>query len=102
MCRPFGLSATPRRVTATFWVIDAPESLAIQSCREPDGVVAYQRLTSQLAVGRPPAHQLTLADLHPRAAASQRSDAGPPGLSSWLGSGAETVCAVRRCWFGRR
>jgi predicted glutamine amidotransferase len=38
MCRLFGLSATPRRVTATFWLIDAPDSLAVQSRREPDGV----------------------------------------------------------------
>ena len=38
MCRLFGLAATPRRVTATFWLIDAPDSLAVQSRREPDGV----------------------------------------------------------------
>jgi predicted glutamine amidotransferase len=37
MCRLFGLSAAPRRVTATFWPIDAPDSLAVQS-RQPDGV----------------------------------------------------------------
>jgi predicted glutamine amidotransferase len=38
MCRLFGLSAAPRRVTATFWLIDAPDSLAVQSRRQPDGV----------------------------------------------------------------
>jgi predicted glutamine amidotransferase len=38
MCRLFGLSAAPRRVAATFWLIDAPDSLAVQSRREPDGV----------------------------------------------------------------
>jgi glutamine amidotransferase len=38
MCRLFGLSAAPRRVTATFWLLDAPDSLATQSRREPDGV----------------------------------------------------------------
>ncbi len=38
MCRLFGLSAAPRYVTATFWLIDAPDSLAVQSRREPDGV----------------------------------------------------------------
>jgi len=38
MCRLFGLSAAPRRVTATFWLLDAPDSLAVQSRREPDGV----------------------------------------------------------------
>jgi predicted glutamine amidotransferase len=38
MCRLFGMSAVPRRVTATFWLIDAPDSLAVQSRHEPDGV----------------------------------------------------------------
>ena len=35
MCRLFGLSAAPGRVAATFWLIDAPDSLAVQSRREP-------------------------------------------------------------------
>jgi glutamine amidotransferase len=38
MCRLFGLSAAPHRVAATFWLLDAPDSLAAQSRREPDGV----------------------------------------------------------------
>lgn len=38
MCRLFGLSAAPQRITATFWLVDAPDSLAAQSHREPDGV----------------------------------------------------------------
>lgn len=37
MCRLFGLSAAPRRVRASFWLLDAPDSLAEQSRREPDG-----------------------------------------------------------------
>ncbi|MEV8436002.1 class II glutamine amidotransferase [Actinosynnema sp. NPDC051121] len=37
MCRLFGLSAAPRRVRATFWLVEAPDSLAQQSRREPDG-----------------------------------------------------------------
>lgn len=37
MCRLFGLSAAPRRVHATFWLLDAPDSIAQQSRREPDG-----------------------------------------------------------------
>ncbi|WP_019926045.1 class II glutamine amidotransferase [Nocardia sp. BMG111209] len=37
MCRLFGLSAGPHRVRATFWLLDAPDSLAAQSHREPDG-----------------------------------------------------------------
>jgi predicted glutamine amidotransferase len=38
MCRLFGLSAAPERITATFWLIGAPDSLTAQSHREPDGV----------------------------------------------------------------
>jgi len=37
MCRLFGLSAAPHRVHATFWLLEAPDSLAQQSRREPDG-----------------------------------------------------------------
>lgn len=38
MCRLFGLSAAPDRIHATFWLLDAPDSLARQSRAEPDGV----------------------------------------------------------------
>jgi len=37
MCRLFGLSAAPGQVRATFWLVEAPDSLARQSRREPDG-----------------------------------------------------------------
>src|SRR3984957_15386352 len=37
MCRLFGLSAGDRRVQATFWLLDAPDSLEEQSHRNPDG-----------------------------------------------------------------
>ncbi|MGN8132471.1 class II glutamine amidotransferase [Paenarthrobacter sp. 22069] len=37
MCRLFGLHAGSRPVHATFWLLDAPDSLAEQSRREPDG-----------------------------------------------------------------
>jgi len=37
MCRLFGMSAGEQRVRATFWLLDAPDSLSIQSHREPDG-----------------------------------------------------------------
>jgi glutamine amidotransferase len=38
MCRLFGMFAAPQRVRATFWLIDAPDSLVLQSRKEPDGV----------------------------------------------------------------
>jgi predicted glutamine amidotransferase len=37
MCRLFGMSAGPERAQATFWLLDAPDSLSVQSHREPDG-----------------------------------------------------------------
>jgi predicted glutamine amidotransferase len=37
MCRLFGLIGGDRRVRATFWLLEAPDSLAEQSRREPDG-----------------------------------------------------------------
>jgi predicted glutamine amidotransferase len=37
MCRLFGLHAGTRTVAATFWLIDAPDSLAAQSHHNPDG-----------------------------------------------------------------
>jgi predicted glutamine amidotransferase len=37
MCRLFGMSGGPSRVRATFWLLEAPDSLAAQSRREPDG-----------------------------------------------------------------
>jgi predicted glutamine amidotransferase len=37
MCRLFGMSAGEQRAHATFWLLDAPDSLSAQSHREPDG-----------------------------------------------------------------
>ncbi len=37
MCRLFGLHAGKNVVTATFWLLDAPDNLAEQSRRNPDG-----------------------------------------------------------------
>jgi predicted glutamine amidotransferase len=38
MCRLFGLSAGDHSVRATFWLLDAADSLAVQSRQQPDGV----------------------------------------------------------------
>jgi len=37
VCRLFGMSAGAQRAKATFWLLDAPDSLTAQSHREPDG-----------------------------------------------------------------
>jgi predicted glutamine amidotransferase len=38
MCRLFAMSNAPQRCHATFWLLDAPDSLTDQSHRDPDGV----------------------------------------------------------------
>ena len=37
MCRLFGMTAGERRTTATFWLLQAPDSIDAQSRRNPDG-----------------------------------------------------------------
>ncbi len=37
MCRLFGMTGGAERVRATFWLLEAPDSLSRQSRREPDG-----------------------------------------------------------------
>lgn len=37
MCRLFGMAAGEQRANATFWLLEAPDSLAKQSRHEPDG-----------------------------------------------------------------
>ena len=37
MCRLFGMSGGSEPVRATFWLLQAPDSLQQQSRREPDG-----------------------------------------------------------------
>jgi predicted glutamine amidotransferase len=37
VCRLFGLSGASERIQATFWLLEAPDSLTVQSRREPDG-----------------------------------------------------------------
>lgn len=57
MCRLFGLHAGPTPVAATFWLLDAPDSLAEQSHRNPDGV----GIGSFDAAGRPAVDKQPLA-----------------------------------------
>ena len=37
MCRLFGLHGGQRRIAATFWLLESPASLAVQSRTQPDG-----------------------------------------------------------------
>jgi predicted glutamine amidotransferase len=57
MCRLFGLHAGTSVVTATFWLLDAPDNLAEQSRRNPDG----SGLGVFDAQGRPQVHKQPIA-----------------------------------------
>jgi glutamine amidotransferase len=55
MCRLFGLAAGPERVRSTFWLLEAPDSLAQQSRREPDGTgVGYYGPDGRAVVAKQP------------------------------------------------
>lgn len=57
MCRLFGMSGGHRRIHATFWLLDAPDSLVLQSRAEPDGA----GLGVFAADGSPVVHRTPLA-----------------------------------------
>jgi predicted glutamine amidotransferase len=57
MCRLFGLHAGTNVVTATFWLLDAPDNLSEQSRRNPDG----SGLGVFDAQGRPQVHKQPIA-----------------------------------------
>lgn len=57
MCRLFGMTGGAEPVRATVWLLEAPDSLAVQSRREPDGtgLGIFDRQ------GRPVVHKLPIA-----------------------------------------
>jgi predicted glutamine amidotransferase len=57
MCRLFAMSGGPERLAATFWLLEAPDSIVRQSYREPDGT----GLGSYRADGRPRVSKQPLA-----------------------------------------
>src|SRR6476469_8687950 len=57
MCRLFGMSGGPRAVRATFWLLEAPDSLSEQSRRDPDGT----GIGAFAADGTPEIHRRPLA-----------------------------------------
>jgi predicted glutamine amidotransferase len=55
MCRLFGMSGGSEPVKATFWLLEAPDSLAQQSRREPDGTgIGYFTADGRPAVDKQP------------------------------------------------
>ncbi|MCS0637401.1 class II glutamine amidotransferase [Streptomyces sp. LP05-1] len=67
MCRLFGLSSAPRRTHATFWLLDAPDSLRGQSHRDPDGT----GLGHFAADGSPRVHKAPIAAFRDREFATE-------------------------------
>ncbi|MGW7524117.1 class II glutamine amidotransferase [Streptomyces sp. NPDC054783] len=67
MCRLFGLISSPLRTHATFWLLDAPDSLSVQSRREPDGT----GLGFFDADGTPEVHKAPIAAYEDRAFARE-------------------------------
>lgn len=70
MCRLFGLSAGGHRVQATFWLLDAPDSLRTQSHRNPDGT----GLGTFDEAGRPVIEKQPLAAFDDQAFATEAKD----------------------------
>lgn len=63
MCRLFAMSSAPERVHATFWLLDAQDSLTVQSRRDPDGTgLGYFN-----ADGTPVIHKAAIAAYEDRA-----------------------------------
>ena len=70
MCRLFAMSSAPRRVHATFWLLEAPDSLSAQSARNPDGT----GLGFFDAAGRPTVRKAPIAAHDDRAFAQEAKD----------------------------
>ncbi|WP_422935629.1 class II glutamine amidotransferase [Sinomonas sp. P47F7] len=70
MCRLFALHAGRTRARATFWLLDAPDSLREQSRREPDGT-GIGTFTAQ---GRPKVEKQAIAAWADRAFAREARD----------------------------
>lgn len=55
MCRLFGLTASPERVRASFWLLEAPDALVRQSERNPDGTgLGYFDADGQVVIDKEP------------------------------------------------
>jgi len=67
MCRLFAMTSAPQRVRATFWLLEAKDSLAVQSRRDPDGTgLGYFRPD-----GEPVLHKAPIAAYEDRAFAEE-------------------------------
>ena len=70
MCRLFGMTGGEEAVSASFWLLEAPESLSVQSRREPDG----SGLGVFGADGEPVVHKRPIAAYEDRGFAEEARD----------------------------
>ncbi len=87
VCRLFGMSAGGRRARATFWLFGAPDSLAEQSRREPDGT----------GLGRFDGHGAPHLSKQPIAAWGTRSSRARPARALPARSRPTSVSPRRAC-----
>ena len=90
MCRLFGLTAGTNRVKATFWLLDAPDSLEAQSRRNVDGTgLGYFGPDGGIVLDKQPEPGLSATG----------TSGGPPGRPShprsWPTSGGRRRAAGR-------
>jgi len=90
MCRLFGLTAGTARVNATFWLLDAPDSLRVQSHRNVDGAgLGYFGPGGELVLDKQP--EPAFGDQEFLRAARQAESSAFVAHVRWATAGGRTV-----------
>ena len=90
MCRLFGLTAGDNRVRATFWLLDAPDSLEVQSHRNADGAgLGYFGPDGEIVLDKQP--ESAFRDQEFQLAARQADSSAFVAHVRWATTGGRTV-----------
>ena len=90
MCRLFGLTAGDNRVRATFWLLDAPDSLEVQSHRNADGAgLGYFGPDGEIVLDKQP--ESAFRDQEFQRAARQADSSAFVAHVRWATTGGRTV-----------
>ena len=90
MCRLFGLTAGTNRVKATFWLLDAPDSLEVQSRRNVDGTgLGYFGPDGAIVLDKQP--EPAFRDREFRRAAQQAESSAFVAHVRWATAGGRTM-----------
>lgn len=101
MCRLFGLTAGRRRVHATFWLLDAPDSLLAQSRRNADGTgIGYFDAAGSPVLDKQP--EPAFADPEFTRAARQATAATFVAHVRWASTGGRTLANTHPFAMGGR